>query len=132
MKRESAAGPLADYSIGQRVMTREGFAGTIDDIHEGPSDLTTYFITLEGGMGGGEYAEAEIWPAEQRSAQVASVEHTAADDYPELGSILSDRLPPEIRTVGYLQYEVPRQVVEDQPFRGLSTEAIYLPPVPST
>ena len=100
----AGAGPLADFSVGQRVMTREGYAGTIDDIAEGPGDLTTYFVTLDGGLGGGEYAEAEIQPlgasttaAQQQAAIVeAGVEHTAADDYPELGTILTDRLPPQL------------------------------------
>lgn len=95
----AGAGPLADFEVGQRVMTAEGFPGVIDDIHEGPADLTTYFVTLDNNMGGGEYAEAEIQPVVgQSTAQRidASVEHTAADDYPELGSILSDRLPPQI------------------------------------
>ncbi len=104
---------IADYTVGQKVQTREGYPGRIDDIHEGPGDLTTYSVTLDNGMGGGDYAEAEIWPAEEsRSAARidASVEHTAADDYPELGSILSDRLPPQIvraaaRTAGRTDQE---------------------------
>ena len=103
----AGAGDLADYSKGQRVMTREGVPGVIDDIHEGPGDLTTYWVTLDNGMGGGEYAEGEIWPdtstrAATNAARIdASVTHTAADDYPELGTILTDRLPPEItRTAG--------------------------------
>lgn len=95
------AGPLADYAIGSRVMTREGYPGVIDDIHEGPADLTTYFVTLDNGQGGGEYAEAEISPLSEPSTASridASVERTAADDYPELGSILTDRLPPALHT----------------------------------
>lgn len=105
----AGAGPLADYSVGDRVMTVEGYPGTVDDIHEGPGDLTTVFVTLDNGMGGGEYAEAEIQPltgskyaqahttAQQAAIIEAGVTHTAADDYPELGTILSDRLPPTLQ-----------------------------------
>lgn len=99
-ERRHAVGPLADYSVGMRVMTKEGFPGSIDDIHEGPADLTTYNVTLDNDMGGGMYAEAEIWPLNEVSSSkpvTSNVEVTAADDYPELGSILNDRLPPEIR-----------------------------------
>ncbi len=95
----AAAGPLADLAVGTRVQTKEGYPGVITDVHEGAGDLTTYWVTLDNSMGEGEYAEAEIWAiGEARSAAVllANVEHTAADDYPELGSILTDRLPPQI------------------------------------
>jgi 8-oxo-dGTP pyrophosphatase MutT (NUDIX family) len=102
--KTAGAGPLADFSIGQPVMTREGYPGVVTDIHEGPADLTTVWVTLDGGMGGGEYAEAELSPLPTQSTAArneaaiieANVAHTAADDYPELGTILSDRLPPAL------------------------------------
>lgn len=101
--RVAGAGPLADYQIGMRVNTREGYPGVITDILEGPADLTTYWVRLDNDMGGGEYAEAEIWPlaAQQTASAMASeagVDHTAADDYPELDEILAERLPPAITT----------------------------------
>jgi ribosomal protein S18 acetylase RimI-like enzyme/8-oxo-dGTP pyrophosphatase MutT (NUDIX family) len=97
--RIAGAPPLAEFSEGQRVMVKEGLPGVIDDILEGPGNLTSYFITLDNGQGGGEWAEGEITPLSEPSTASrvdASVEHTAADDYPELGTILSDRLPPKI------------------------------------
>lgn len=101
MERKIAgAPPLADFQRGQRVMTREGYPGVIDDVHEGPADLTTYWVTLDAGQGGGQYAEGEIQPlAELSTARSANVDHTAADDYPELGSILSERPPPQISSL---------------------------------
>ena len=96
MTHIAGAGPLADYQVGQRVQTKEGFSGRIDDILEGPADLTTYWVTLDNGQGGGEYAEAEIWPVSATKSSAVVVEHTAKDDYPELGTILEDRLPPTI------------------------------------
>ena len=108
MEREAkiaGAGPLTDFEVGQRVMTVEGYPGTVSDVHEGPADLTTVYVTLDNGMGGGEYAEAELQPLNAQSTAArneaaiaeAGVTHTAADDYPELGTILSDRLPPTIQ-----------------------------------
>ena len=103
MNHTAGAGPLADFTVGQRVMTVEGYPGTVTDIHEGPADLTTIFVSLDNAMGGGEYAEAELTPIAQQQGSLsaavveAGVEHTAADDYPELGSILTDRLPPALQ-----------------------------------
>lgn len=100
LPKVAGAGPLADYAVGQRVMTVEGYPGTVTDVLEGPGDLTTVMVDLDNGMGGGEYAEGELQPLNQTdSSRIdASVEHTAVDDYPELGSILTDRLPPQITT----------------------------------
>lgn len=113
----AAAGPVADYSVGQRVMTREGIAGVIEDVLEGPADLTTYWVKLDAGLGGGEYAEGEIWPESSSTASIveAGVEHTAADDYPELGTILSDRLPPALRTVAALDDAAQRIAITFEP-----------------
>lgn len=130
MKREAkiaGAGPLADYQVGQRVMTREGYPGTVNDILEGPSDLTTLWVTLDGGLGGGEYAEAEVQPLSEpvTAGRIdASIEHTASDDYPELGSILTDRLPPQITTRTASLYD---PAAHDALAARL---ALYLPPVP--
>ena len=105
--RVIAASGLADYEVGQKVQTREGYAGVILDVHEAPGDMTTYMVALDGGMGGGEYAEGEIWPDDTSvttASRLANVEHTAADDYPELEDILERRLPPQVlSTVGSKQ-----------------------------
>lgn len=80
----------ADYSVGERVMTREGFIGKVEAIYDGPFPGTeSYQITLEGGMGAGEYATRDI--VGQASVTTASTEATAAADYPELRDILTDR-----------------------------------------
>lgn len=81
---------FADYSIGQRVITREGFIGKVEQIYDGPFPGTeSYQITLEGGMGAGEYATRDI--VGTASNTTASTEATAAADYPELRDILTDR-----------------------------------------
>lgn len=82
---------LTEFHVGDRVQTLEGLPGKIDLINDGKYSSVTYFITLDNGMGGGEYAEREVFPL--GGIVTALVEHTAADDYPELGTILSDRLP---------------------------------------
>lgn len=91
------AGADLVFPVGSRVMTKEGFPGVVEDAHEGLGPYgSTYFVTLDSGMGGGEYAEAELRPLADPRA--ASVERTAADDYPELGNILVER-PPLAETV---------------------------------
>lgn len=76
---------------GDKVMTREGFAGRVDDVLDGPQGGNEiYIVTLDNGMGGGEYGPGEIKPMSQSTS---SVERTAADDYPELAEILTERPP---------------------------------------
>lgn len=82
------------YSVGQQVMTLDGFPGTIEAISSGFSPGSdVYHVALDGGLGGGEYTETQISTVSSTSVQVAEASsiHTAADDYPELGTILVDR-----------------------------------------
>jgi uncharacterized Zn finger protein (UPF0148 family) len=82
------------YSVGQTVMTLDGFPGTIEAISSGPvAGTDVYHVALDGGLGGGEYTETQISAVSSVSGQVAEASsvHTAADDYPELGTILIDR-----------------------------------------
>ncbi len=80
-----------EYEPGQRVMTREGVAGRVDDVLDGPGPGNeTYLVTLDAGLGGGEYAAGELAPLTETTAAV----ETAASHYPELGTILTDRPPP--------------------------------------
>lgn len=75
-------------SPGDPVMTRERLRGVVKDVQQGPEGGNeTYIVTLDGGMGGGEYGRNEI------SKISAVVEHTAADDYPVLAEILTERSP---------------------------------------
>lgn len=82
------------YTVGQTVMTLDGFPGKIESISAGPiAGTDVYHVSLDGGLGGGEYTESQISTASSKTVEghTAVVEHTAADDYPELGTILIDR-----------------------------------------
>lgn len=104
-------------------MTRDGFPGVIDDVLEGPADVT-YFVTLDNNMGGGEYDEGEVWPLTDRvsSATFANVDHTAADDYPELSEILVDRPPLTITTHAGAAWTHPEEPDYDAMFPGIAPE----------
>ena len=42
-------------------MTREGFAGVVDRVEDGPfPGNESYIVTLEANMGGGEYSSSEL------------------------------------------------------------------------
>lgn len=111
------------FRPGQRVFTREGLAGVVQDVQDGPvAGYETYLVVLDGGMGGGQYASSDLSPT---TGATGSVQHTPshpatppqdADDrdlgqtaahwYPELGTVLSDRPPPPLsvaagRTAGH-------------------------------
>jgi hypothetical protein len=86
-----------EFKPGSAVMTVDGLPGTVTAVHDGPSaGNEAYQVTLDKGMGGGLYTASQLSPT---GTTTASVEHTAADDYPELGSILQDRPDPAINTV---------------------------------
>lgn len=79
-----------DYRPGQRVMTKEGIPGVVDDVWDGPQPGNeTYLVTLANGFGGGEYASRELSPMGKTGAKAWS-------DYPELGRILHERPSPEL------------------------------------
>jgi hypothetical protein len=78
-----------DFQPGQRVMTVDGFPGTIASVEDGPlSGTETYVVTLANNMGGGEYTASQL---RATSDALGSVHRTAADDYPELSDILTER-----------------------------------------
>lgn len=93
-----------EYLPGQRVMTREGLPGVVTAVEDGPTaGNETYLVNLDANMGGGEYSSSDLSPMPERAtASVASVERTAADDYPELGDILAERPPPPLSTMAKL------------------------------
>lgn len=75
-----------DFRPGQRVRSVEGFPGTVQDVLEGPGN-NTVIVTLDNGIGGGEYGDDELTPLNLTDASG----HDASVDYPELGSILTER-----------------------------------------
>ena len=86
-----------EFKPGTAVMTSDGIAGTVTAVLDGPvAGNEAYQVTLDKGMGGGLYTASQLSPA---GTTTASVEHTAADDYPELGTILIERPDPAINTV---------------------------------
>jgi hypothetical protein len=80
---------FADFNVGQRVMTVDGFPGVVGAIEDGPYPGTeAYRVTLDNGMGGGLYRTSDLQTINQTTA---SEHHTADQDYPELGDILTQR-----------------------------------------
>lgn len=73
----------------QRVITVDGYAGTVTAVYESPYGSEEYDVTLDGGMGGGQYTASQISPAP--TAHEAVGVHLASDDYPVLTDILHDR-----------------------------------------
>lgn len=81
-----------DYKPEQRVETTDGLPGTVKAVLDGPYPGTEeYQVELDKGMGGGAYTASQLRPA---SAATASLEQTAAADYPELAQILTERPDP--------------------------------------
>lgn len=79
----------ADFRVDQSVMTVDGFPGVVTAVLDGPAPGTeAYDVTLNDGLGGGQYTASQLRLLDHT---VASTEHTAQDDYPELGDILSRR-----------------------------------------
>lgn len=79
----------ADFAVGQHVMTCDGFPGIVAAVEDGPHPGTeAYLVTLDGGLGGGEYRTAQLSPID---GVTASGTHTAVEDYPELADILVSR-----------------------------------------
>ena len=95
-----------EYSPGQRVLTREGLPGRVRAVEDGPSPGSEhYLVTLDAGLGGGEYSVGELSPLGDTTSSLAAVERVASDDYPELGTILSDRPPPALLVAASLLAE---------------------------
>jgi hypothetical protein len=81
---------FADFKVGQHVMTTDGFPGVIASIEDGPYPGTeSYLVTLDNGMGGGEYRTGQLTAAQTTTA--VNHEGLASQDYPELADILFDR-----------------------------------------
>lgn len=85
-----------EFREGQRVQTVDGIAGVVAAVEDGPfPGAEQYVVELDRGLGGGQYTASQLTAL--GPAQASEV-HTAADDYPEMGSILHDR--PDIAKSG--------------------------------
>lgn len=81
----------ADFAPQQRVRTIDGLLGTVTAVNDGPMERNEdYTVSLDHDMGVGTYTSSQLTAAET----TASEKRTAANDYPELGSILTDRPDP--------------------------------------
>jgi hypothetical protein len=109
------------FMVGERVRTPEGMTGRILFVSESFSPGNTeYQVALDNGMGGGTYLASQLRPLPESfrgapgtsnlpAGVTAALEseadlepRTAADDYPEMGSILHDRPDPahQVRVIG--------------------------------
>lgn len=109
-RRQAGVDPdlFADFTVGQHVMTVDGVPGVVVAVLQGPYPQTeAYEVTLDHGLGGGQYATRDLSPLEpvtaartgqplgeeQTSAPVLGAGHLASEDYPELEDILVQRPP---------------------------------------
>jgi hypothetical protein len=84
-----------EHRPGDRVRTIDG-PGRVVAINDGPfPGAEEYHIELDGGLGGGAYQPGQIT---KMLPTMASTEHTADMDYPELGTLLYDRPDPAALT----------------------------------
>ena len=82
--------PVTGYQVGQKVVTLDGFPGTIVRIED--ADLRgndNFHVILDNGLGGGEYSSSQINPVTASKSQFLA--HLASEDYPELEEILVER-----------------------------------------
>lgn len=106
MHRRTAGSPdMADFHVGDRVMTVEGYPGTVTDVFDYTPAMTTYWVDLDDNQGGGEWGNGELTPlSPAKSAALgivdpeddpAEVESSllAATDYPELGDVVANEPP---------------------------------------
>lgn len=95
-----------EFVVGQKVTVVEGFPGVVSAVEDGHAPgAEQYIVTLDGGMGGGEYGPGELTPRESRTSALAreagevsaerheAEHHVASDDYPNLAEILVERPP---------------------------------------
>jgi hypothetical protein len=90
MRRQAVnAEAWADFHQNQRVQTVDGISGVIAAVEDGPfPGAEQYQVVLDHDLGGGTYTASQLTAL--GPAQAFEV-HTADRDYPELGSILTDR-----------------------------------------
>lgn len=78
-----------EHQPGDRVMTVDKIAGVVTAVEDGPyPGIESYVVKLDHGAGGGQYTAGQL---SDMPGTTAAAEHTASDDYPELGDILERR-----------------------------------------
>jgi hypothetical protein len=81
----------ADFAVQQHVRTLDGLLGVVTAVNDGPVEgYEDYTVTLDKGMGVGTYTSSQL----SAVGEPGEVGHTAVSDYPELGTILTDRPDP--------------------------------------
>lgn len=88
-----------EFEPGQRVMTREGYPGTILAEHT-MIDATHYYVLLDDGQGEGVWSENELQPTTRTASLLHQAEverRMASEDYPEIGEALD--LRPDLQEV---------------------------------
>lgn len=81
-----------DFKPDQPVMTVDGVSGIVTAVLDGPvPGNEAYEVRLDNGLGGGQYTASQLRAAEHVTA---GEHHTATEDYPELGTVISDRPDP--------------------------------------
>jgi 8-oxo-dGTP pyrophosphatase MutT (NUDIX family) len=129
LRHASSAGASWEFQPGDRVLA-DGLPGVVASVDDtNPVGIESYQVTLDNGLGGGEYTAAQLSrPGSATAALVdsqvasdalspveATSQLTAAFYYPELGTILEDRPPNERiqRTAGLQHTAVYDPVAEE-------------------
>lgn len=80
-----------DHAVQDRVRTLDGLLGTVTAVNDGPVEGNEdYEVALDHGLGVGTYTSSQLTAAGETMAE----KHVATQDYPELGTILTDRPDP--------------------------------------
>ena len=86
------SGLYADFQPKQRVRTIDGLLGIVTAVNDGPVERNEdYTVTLDHDMGVGTYTSSQLTAVGETTG---SEQHQANQDYPELGTILTDRPDP--------------------------------------
>ena len=118
------AGLDADFHVGQRVRTLDGFIGRILLVTQSFAVGNVEFqVVLDNGAGGGTYLASQLRPipdayggSHQAPAYLPAGVHTAeletvaSEDYPEMGDVLRERPDPgrQLTVIGHFKRDEDR------------------------